>query len=129
MPQAKKLPFISIDENGRRAGKLGEEWAKWVLDALRSFVVVAFLFYAAEKSGKWYMWALALIGFFALYMFLTAYIGQAQFNFRQTSGYRDTLLKLFLMVVALVIVAAFSLGSLSAVQAVLKEIASLQGSR
>jgi hypothetical protein len=83
---AKRLWFISIDDNGLRAAKLGEEWAKWVLDILRNLIVVAFLFYAAEKSGKWYMWVLAGVGFFSLYTFVTAYIGQSQFNFGQTKG-------------------------------------------
>jgi hypothetical protein len=129
MTQGKKLPFISIDDNGRRAAKLGEEWAKWVLDALRSMVVVSFLFYIADKSGKWYMWALAVIGFGALVMFLTSYIGQSQFNFKETKGLWDTLWKLFLMLVALGLVAALNIGMYAAISAVIKEIATIQAAR
>jgi hypothetical protein len=124
---AKSPRFISIDDNGIRAAKLGEEWAKWVLDILRNLIVVAFLFYAAEKSGKWYMWALAIVGFCSLYMFATAYIGQSQFNFRETTGFGATVLKVILMIVAFIFIAAFSVGSLRAFQAVIKEISVLQG--
>jgi len=94
--------------------KLGEEWAKWVLDILRNLIVIAFLFFAAEKSGKWYMWVLAVVGFFSLHMFATAYIGQSQFNFGQTKGFGDTLLKVILMFAAFILVGAFSMGSLVA---------------
>jgi hypothetical protein len=123
---AKSLPLISIDDNGKRAAKLGEEWAKWVLDILRNLIVVAFLFLAAEKSGKWYMWVLAVVGFISLYVFVTSYINQSQFNFRETKGFGDTLLKVILMFVAFILVAAFSVGSIVAFQAVIKEISVLQ---
>lgn len=122
----KNLRFISIDENGERAAKLGQEWAKWILDALRNLITVAFLFVVAEKSGKWYMWALAAIGFFALYVFVFSYINQSQFNFGQTSSFGGALLKVFLFFVALAIVIVFSIGSFVALQLMISEISALQ---
>ncbi|WP_166297073.1 hypothetical protein [Bradyrhizobium sp. 2S1] len=130
MAENKKLPFMSIDENGMRAGKLGEEYAKWVLDILRNFVVVAFLFFIAEMSGKWYMWGLAIVGAIALYQFVFAYVNQAQFNLGPAreggpTGV-DILLRIFLILVASAITAALTLSSIAAFLAVIKEIAAVQ---
>lgn len=122
----KKLPFMSIDETGRRAAAFTEEWAKWVLDILRNFVVVAFLFYIAEKSGKWYMWGFAGVGAFALYMFVTAYVNQSQFNLGPAEGFARILLKIFLVLIALGLVTAFSIGSMVAFYSVIKEISVIQ---
>jgi len=122
----KKLPFISIDETGMRAAKFTEEWAKWALDILRNVVVVAFLFYAADKSGKWYMWIFAGIGGFSLYMFATAYINQSQFNLGPADNVGRVLLKILLVIVAFLLTAAFSLGSIAAFYSVVKEISVIQ---
>jgi hypothetical protein len=122
----KKRGFIFMDEVGREAAKRGQEYAKLVLDLLRNFVVVAVLFYAAQKSGKWYVWALAFIGFFALLFYIQAYIGQLQFYYGFTNS---LLLRLFLMLVSLILVGVVSFGLLLAVIVAINEIASVQNSR
>jgi hypothetical protein len=121
-----KLPFMSIDEAGLRAAKYTEEWAKWALDVLRNFVVVAFLFYVADKSGKWYMWIFAGIGAFALYMYVTAYVNQSQFNIGSAEGIGKILFRLFTVLIAFLFVTAFTLGTIVAFYSAIKEIAVIQ---
>ncbi len=127
MAEEKKLPFISVDENGKRAAKLGEEWAKWVLDILRNFVVVAFLFYVAQKSGMWYMWLIAGVGFLALYMFVFGYISQAQFNLGPAQGATGCVLRIILLLVCLAITGVFSIATFTAFTTVISQISIIQG--
>jgi hypothetical protein len=101
-----------------------------LLGVLRNFIVVSFLFYIAQKSGQWYMWGLAIVGAFALYMFVFAYVNQAQFNLGAAreggpTGV-DIILRLFLILVAFAITAALTLSSIAAFQAIIREIAIVQ---
>lgn len=121
-----KLPFMSIDEAGQRAAKFTEEWAKWTLDVLRNFVVVAFLFYIADRSGKWYMWIFAGLGAFALYMYVTAYVNQSQFNIGSAEGIGKIIFRLFTVIIAFLFVTAFTLGTIAAFYSVIKEISVIQ---
>jgi hypothetical protein len=57
--------------------------AKWFLDLMRNLIVVALLFVLAEKSDKWYLTALAWIGFFAFGLMYPRIGVLWDFDFRQ----------------------------------------------
>jgi hypothetical protein len=126
MVDNRQRPFMSITEPGRAAARLAQDWAKLVLDLLRNLVVVAFLFYAAKKSDKWYMWLLAYGGFTAVAVYITAYVNNIEFHFRATSSLIGTLLKLVLILVVFIFVGVVSTAILIALNSVLDEVAKTQ---
>jgi hypothetical protein len=67
-----KQPFVRHEGRGL-AGPKSREIAKWCLDVLRNLLIVGVLFALAEKSGKWYMHALALFGMLALWTYVYSY--------------------------------------------------------
>jgi hypothetical protein len=123
MAEGEKQSFLFLDEPGRRVAKLKQEWAKWFLDLLRNFLVVALLFVLAEKAHKWYVWALAFAGFFALYVYIMAYVDSLTFYLGMTKQWWSRLL---LVVGSFLIVVVVSYGSIIALQVAVLEIARVQ---
>jgi hypothetical protein len=88
-------------------------------------IVVSFLFVLAERSGKWYLYALALLGGFALWGTVYSYTEEWRPNlavFKQR--WLAALVALLLAVLVLVpLVMAMSVGF----QAALRELVRVQG--
>jgi hypothetical protein len=123
MTQDSKRSLIFLDEPGRRGAELMQEWAKVVLDFLRNVVVVALLFLLSEKSGKWYIEVVAWIGYFALFAYATAYLGQLQ---SYIGWVKNLFLKIVLMLAIFVVVGVIVLGAQAALLSVILEVARVQ---
>jgi hypothetical protein len=97
--------------------------AKWFLDLMRNLIVVALLFVLAEKSDKWYLTALAWIGFFAFWVYVSSYWNALAFRFPATTyGW----IKAFIFLVAFIVVGVVTIAFIGSSQTMVQEIARVQ---
>jgi membrane associated rhomboid family serine protease len=66
--------FIEYDEQAAKLQHASRAIYKWVLDFLRNCMVVAALFYVAQKSGNWLVIGVAALAYFALAGYCYTYI-------------------------------------------------------
>jgi hypothetical protein len=79
---------LTVDEKRAAANLMIRSYAKGFLEFVRNLVVVSFLFVLAEKSGKWYLYALALAAGFALWSTVYGYIDPLVLNQRPLNAAR-----------------------------------------
>src|SRR4051794_39333303 len=96
-----KKPFV-LNEKAYAANVKLREAAKWFLEFLRNMVVVAFIFLIAEKSGRWYIYALATLAGLALWVSVYSHIDRYGLNIPP----QQTQLRYFLAFLAPALVAS-----------------------
>jgi hypothetical protein len=97
--------------------------AKWFLDLMRNLIVVALLFVLAQKSDRWYLTALAWVGFFAFWAYVSSYWNALAFRFPPTT---NGWIKALIFLVAFIVVGVVTLALIGSLQTMVQEIARVQ---